>query len=141
MTETGIDLVIETETELDLRLREKFAQFAQDQDLARLSWRQGKRNRQPIANAAGTNTLLLVRFLSSCRRELLQPSQEGGLACKALSATLRHATLPVSPIFMLDADHFTFSLAGRAIIHAVEENSEAIHAVTLAARRGSLVPG
>jgi len=140
MTETGIDLVIETETGLDLRLREKFAQFAQDQDLARLSWRQGNGTAEPIAmRRAPILTFGKVPVVLP-PGTFLQPSQEGGLALQSfVSEATQRDTSRIADLYA-GCGPFTFSLAGRAIIHAVEENSEAISAVTLAARRGSLVP-
>ncbi|MEZ5647481.1 MAG: hypothetical protein R3E60_00610 [Alphaproteobacteria bacterium] len=46
-TERGVDLIIDAERPLDLRLREKFAQFAHDEDLARISWQQNLRCPSP----------------------------------------------------------------------------------------------
>ncbi len=140
MAETGIDLVMETETGLDLRLREKFAQFAQDQDLARLSWRQANGTAEPIAMRR-TPILIFGKIpVALPPGTFLQPSHEGGLALQAFvgEATPRD-TSRIADLYA-GCGPFTFSLAGRAIVHAVEENPEAVSAVTLAARRGSLVP-
>lgn len=140
MTETGIDLVIETETGLDLRLREKFAQFAQDQDLARLSWRQGNGTAEPVAMRRPPVLTFGKVAVTLPPGAFLQPSQEGGIALQNfVSEATPHDTSRIADLYA-GCGPFTFGLAGRAIIHAVEENSEAVNAVTLAARRASLVP-
>lgn len=140
MTETGVDLVIEAETELDLRLREKFARFAQDQDLARLSWRQGNGTAEPIAMRRAPILTFGKVPVALPPGTFLQPSQEGGLALQSfISDATPRDTSRIADLYA-GCGPFTFSLAGRAIIHAVEENPEAVNAVTLAARRGSLVP-
>ncbi len=140
MTEPGIDLVIETTTGLDLRLREKFAQFAQDQDLARLSWRHGNEPAEPIAMRRTPFLVFGKVPVALPPGTFLQPSYEGSLALQAFvgEATPRD-TSRIADLYA-GCGLFTFSLAGRAIVHAVEENPEAVNAVTLAARRGSLVP-
>jgi|JI10StandDraft_1071094.scaffolds.fasta_scaffold190822_4 23S rRNA (uracil1939-C5)-methyltransferase len=140
MTETGIDLVIEAETGLDLRLREKFAQFAQDQDLARLSWQQGNGTAEPVAMRRPPILTFGKVAVTLPPGTFLQPSQEGGIALQNfVSEAIPRNTSRIADLYA-GCGPFTFSLAGRAIIHAVEENSEAVNAVTLAARRGSLVP-
>lgn len=140
ITETGIDLVIEAKTGLDLRLREKFAQFTQDQDLARLSWRQGNGTAEPIAMRRAPILTFGKVPVALPPGTFLQPSQEGATALQNfISEAIPRNTSRIADLYA-GCGPFTFGLAGRAIIHAVEENPEAVGAVTLAARRGSLVP-
>lgn len=140
MTEPGIDLVIEAKTGLDLRLREKFAQFAQDQDLARLSWKQGNGTAEPIAMRRAPTLIFGKVSVALPPGTFLQPSHEGSLALQTfVGDAIPRDTSRIADLYA-GCGPFTFSLAGRAIVHAVEENSEAVSAVTLAARRASLVP-
>ncbi|MEZ5647482.1 MAG: hypothetical protein R3E60_00615 [Alphaproteobacteria bacterium] len=70
----------------------------------------------------------------------LQPSIEGG----ALLQAFVNEAIPVHASRVADlyagCGPFTFTLAGRTIVHAVEENTEAIGALSAASRRAGLVP-
>jgi len=85
LTETGLDLLVEAEARLDLFDRERLAAFAEEQDLARLSWRRpGTGMIEPLAHRRPA----VVRFagvgVDLPPGSFLQPSLEGERALAAL---------------------------------------------------------
>jgi len=140
LTDSGIDLVIQTDYELDLFARETLASFADAQDLARLSWQRGDQI-EPVAHRRPAQVTMAGVSVDIPPGSFLQPSREGEAAL--VSLILEH--LPEKGA-MLDlyagSGSFTFPLAqgpkgGRAVT-AVEGDAAAIGALGVAARRVGL---
>lgn len=138
LTENGIDLLIEAEARLDLFDRETLAAFAEDQNLARLSWRRsgggpaGTGMIEPLAHRRPA----VVRFagigVEPPPASFLQPSLEGERALAALVFDAVGAKGPVADLFS-GCGSFTFPLAQKAQVHAVEGDEAALRALKAAA--------
>lgn len=136
----GVDMILAAPGRLDLARREALAAFAEEQDLARLSWRHGDsapvepvvQRRRPTAEFAGIAVDLPPGVF-------LQPSTEGEAV---LVARVLAAVGNVSPVADLYAGvgSLTFPLAVRAgtLAHAAEGNVDAVQALSAAARRAGL---
>ncbi len=140
LTETGIDLVIDTDGQPSRKAREVLAGFAAAQDLARLSWRTNKgvepiaHRRMPIVRPGGVSVELPPGGF-------LQPSIEGEttLARLVLEAVNEFAK-PRDRIADLYAGSGSFSLplAKTHRVHAIEGEGAALAALTRAAGQASL---
>jgi 23S rRNA (uracil1939-C5)-methyltransferase len=132
LTENGIDLLIEAEARLDLFDRETLAAFAEAQDLARLSWRRpGGGFIEPLAHRRPA----VVRFagvgVEPSPGSFLQPSQEGERALASLVFDAVGAKGPVADLYA-GCGSFTFPLAQKAQVHAVEGDESALRALKTA---------
>jgi 23S rRNA (uracil1939-C5)-methyltransferase len=136
LSETGIDLVLELAQEPDLPRLEAMAAYAEAQDLAQLSWRQDEdaipvaRRRQPRVTLSGVAVdLPLDAFL--------QPSLEAetalGEAVVDMAGDARHVVDLYAGI-----GTFTFALARKAKVHAVETVAASVAALARAASRAGL---
>jgi len=136
LTDSGIDLVIQADIELDLFAREILASFADAQDLARLSWQRGDRI-EPVAHRRPAQVTMAGVSVDIPPGSFLQPSREGEAAL--VSLILEH--LPEKGA-MLDlyagSGSFTFPLAKGRAVTAVEGDAAAIGALGAAARRVGL---
>jgi 23S rRNA (uracil1939-C5)-methyltransferase len=139
LTETGVDLLLTKPDAPDLRAREALAAFAENQDLARLGWRpdEGEES-EPVALRRAP----LVRFsgvaVTPPPGGFLQPTAAGEAAL--VEAVLRGLPEGGSRFADLYAGcgTFTFALAGRGQVLAVEGESAALEALDAAARRAGL---
>jgi 23S rRNA (uracil1939-C5)-methyltransferase len=135
LTETGIDLLLDGPAPPDLAAREALAAFAEDRDLARLSWRAGD---DPLVEPVAQRRAPLVRFAGVAVAPppggFVQPTAEGKAALVA--GVLRR--LPEGATRLADlyagCGTFTFALAARARVHAVEGEAAALAALEAAAR-------
>jgi 23S rRNA (uracil1939-C5)-methyltransferase len=133
VTENGLDVLIEAEARLDLFDRERLAAFADSLDLARLSWRRpGFGLIEPLAHRRPA----VVRFagigVDLPPGAFLQPSVEGEQALACLVFDSIGAASPVADLFA-GCGSFTFPLAQKAFVHAVEGDSAAAQALKSAA--------
>ncbi len=137
-TETGVDLLIETETAPGLETREALAAFAATQNLARLSWSRKGDVPEPLAQ-------LRLPRLTFGRAQVvpppggfLQPSREGETAL----VELVRGAIPTSALRLADLyagiGTFAFSLADPARVLAYEGDPEALAALETAARQPAL---
>jgi 23S rRNA (uracil1939-C5)-methyltransferase len=136
LTDSGIDLVIQADHQLDLFAREILASFADAQDLARLSWQRGDLI-EPVAHRRPAQVTMGDVSVDIPPGSFLQPSREGEAAL--VSLILEH--LPEKGA-MLDlyagSGSFTFPLAKGRAVTAVEGDAAAIGALGAAARRVGL---
>ncbi len=142
-TETGIDLLIVTETAPNLAAREALAALAETQDLARLSWAARPRagaapepepvvlRRTPLLHFAGVP-------VAPPPGGFLQPTAAGEAALvDRVLAYLPEGAATVAELYA-GCGTFTFALAGRARVHAVERDETALAALWTAARQADL---
>lgn len=132
-TETGLDLLIEAEARLDLFDRERLAAFAESVDLARLSWRRpGAGMIEPLAHRRPAQVRFAGIGVDLPPGSFLQPSPEGERALATLVCDAVGDASPVADLFA-GCGSFTFSLAGKAFVHAVEGDAAAAQALKSAA--------
>lgn len=138
-TETGCDLLLSSDEPPDLAARERFVAFAREHDLARLSWRPaGGGDSEPLVELRAP----IVRFggvaVTPPAGGFLQPTVEGEAAL--VEAVL--AAIPATAGRILDlfagAGTFTFPLAKRASVRAVEGEAASLGALWAAARHAGL---
>lgn len=137
LTENGIDLLVEAEARLDLFDRETLAAFAEAQDLARLSWRRpGTGLIEPLAHRKPA----VVRFagigVEPPPGSFLQPSIEGERALASLVFDAVGAKGPVADLYC-GCGSFSFPLAQKAQVHAVEGEEAPLRALKTAADHAS----
>ena len=136
LSETGIDLVIELPQAPDLGRLEALAGFAAAENLARLSWRCGgeiapvARRRQPRATLSGVAVDLPPDAF-------LQPSLEAEVALSEVVIEMAGGACSVADLYA-GIGTFTFALAGKAKLHAVEGAAESVSALARAASRAGL---
>ncbi len=136
LTDSGIDLVIQTEHELDLFAREKLASFAEAQDLARLSWQKGDLA-EPVAHRRPAQVTMGEVSVDIPPGGFLQPSREGEAALVALVKEYLPAQGAILDLYA-GSGSFTFPLAKGRAVTAVEGDAAAIGALGAAARRVGL---
>lgn len=123
----GLDLLLVGPPALDRRARERLAVFAEDQKLARVAWQaQDGGDSEPVAGRGGAT----IRFGSA----IIQPApgafqQASDAGQAALTMAVVGAVGP-GPKRVLDLfaglGTFTFPLAERGIVHAVEGDAAAL---------------
>lgn len=137
-TETGLDLLIETETAPGLAAREALAAFGETQDLARLSWRRKGGLPEPLAQRRLPRLTFGRAQVTPPPGGFLQPSREG----EAALVEMVRAAIPASALRVADLyagiGTFAFSLADPARILAYEGDAEALAALEGAARLPAL---
>ncbi len=145
-TETGIDLLIVSETAPNLAAREALAALAETQDLARLSWAA-----RPAAGAAPEPEPVMLRRPPSLRFAgvdvepppggFLQPTAAGEAALiERVLAYLPEGAGTIADLYA-GCGTFTFPLAQhaqQARVHAVERDGAALAALWAAARKADL---
>jgi 23S rRNA (uracil1939-C5)-methyltransferase len=147
-TETGIDLLIVSETAPNLPAREALAALAEAQDLARLSWAQLFGVGRSAAGAAPEPEPVVVRRTPLLRFAgvpvapppggFLQPTAAGEAALvESLLAYLPEGAETIAELYA-GCGTFTFHLAQRGRVHAVEREEAALAALWAAARRAGL---
>lgn len=136
LSETGIDLVIELPRVPDLRRLEALAAFAEAEDLAQLSWRCGDelapvaRRRQPRVTLAGVTVDLPPDVF-------LQPSLEAEAALSEAVQAMVGEARRVADLYA-GIGTFTFALAGKAAVQAIEGSEASVAALARAAARAGL---
>ena len=135
-TDSGIDLLIQAEHSLDLFARERLASFADQQDLARLSWQQGGRI-EPVAHRRPAQIVMGGTPVDIPPGGFLQPSREGEATLVRLVLEHLPEQGPVADLYA-GSGSFTFPLAKGRAVTAVEGEEGAINALGNAARRAGL---
>jgi 23S rRNA (uracil1939-C5)-methyltransferase len=135
LLEDGIDLVVVADNKLDLAMRERLAEFAVAQDLARLSWRGADEFNDPVAHRRSG----VIRFdgipVTIPPGGFLQASAEGEAALTGLVRDGVGAARKIADLFC-GAGTFALPLAGGAHVTAIDGEAAAIDALATAARRG-----
>ena len=138
VADSGIDLVIAAPTEPDLTQSERVAAFAADHDLARISWRHpGDPEPELMVQRRPAQVTFGGIAVDLPVGAFLQPSAQGeALLVAEVAAALADATR-VADLYA-GCGAFTFALAGRATVHAVEGVAAMVDAITGAAGRANL---
>lgn len=136
LAENGIDLMLDLPSIPDLPRLEAMAEFAQAQDLARLAWRHDDVT-TPVAVRRKPQVSLSRVAVDLPEEGFLQPSVE---AEKALTAAVLEMAGEARNLADLYAGigTFSFALAARAKVHAVEFSAGAVTAMARAASRSGL---
>jgi 23S rRNA (uracil1939-C5)-methyltransferase len=130
LTDTGLDVLIQASNDPDLDMRQDLAEFADQQNIARLSWKTADRPDEPVA---ARNTPV-VRFegidVPIAPGGFLQATVEGE---QALVHAIKEAVKDIAPKNVADlfcgVGSFTFSLAlsgKRRSVTAVESDPRAV---------------
>ncbi len=147
-TETGIDVLIVSESAPNLAAREALAALAESQDLARLSWARSSRVGRPTPGAAPEPEPVVLRRPPSLRFAgvpvvpppggFLQPTAAGEAALvERVLAYLPEGAETIAELYA-GCGTFTFPLAVRGRVHAVERDATALASLWAAARQADL---
>jgi 23S rRNA (uracil1939-C5)-methyltransferase len=137
-TETGVDLCIQTRRAPELGDREALAALAEASDLARISWQDGEGEPEPVIVRRAPVVTFGEVAVTPPPGGFLQPSREGEKVLSEL--VLRHLPENASRVADLycGCGTFTFRLAGRAPVSAIEGDAAATEALQAAARAAGL---
>ncbi len=135
-TESGIDLLLQTRREAALADREALAAFAERADLARVSWRQEGAEAEPLVQRRAPVVTFGRVPVTPPPGGFLQPSLEGESALAALVLdSLPEAIGRIADLYC-GCGTFTFRLAERARVLAVEGDAAALGALEAARQAG-----
>jgi 23S rRNA (uracil1939-C5)-methyltransferase len=135
--DSGLDALLELPREPGVPMLETLAAFAEKNDLARLSWRLGEEPAMPVAERRRPRIVFAGVAVDVPADAFLQASAE---ADAALTELVLAGVGPAKRVVDLYAGlgTFTFALAKRAPVHAVDGARSAIAVLTAAAARAML---
>lgn len=143
-SESGADVLIVSARPPGLQAREALAAFARDCGIARVSWAPAARGRggfgepEPVAARAAPTVTFAGVAVEPPPGGFLQPTVEGEAALtEAVVGWLSDAEGPVADLYA-GCGTFTFAMARRRRVHAVEGNEASLAALARAARRHDL---
>jgi 23S rRNA (uracil1939-C5)-methyltransferase len=136
LTDAGVDLLIDLPTPPDLARLEALARFAEAQDLARLSWRE-REVATPVAIRRKAQVTLSGIAVDLPEDVFLQASAEAEAALIASVLDFAGTAQNIADLYA-GIGTFSFALAQRAKIHAVEFSAGAVAALARAAARSGL---
>ncbi|HAI28448.1 class I SAM-dependent RNA methyltransferase [Thalassospira tepidiphila] len=130
LTDTGLDVLVHASNDPDLDMRQDLAAFADDQNIARLSWKTGDRPDEPLA-ARHTPVVHFENIdVPIAPGGFLQATSHGE---EALVRAIKAAVVEIAPKNVADlfcgVGSFTFSLAlagKRRSVTAVESDPRAV---------------
>ena len=134
-SETGVDLLIDSRHALSLEDREVLAAFAAENDLARLSWTDGRDAPTPLA--LRRDPLLTFGGVPVVPPPggFVQPTAEGEAILTELVLGAVPAGAQTAADLYAGCGTFTFPLADRLQVYAAEGDEDALAALDAAARR------
>ena len=134
--ESAIDLVLERKRPLGLPEREALAAFAEDHDLARVSWRSGPRTEaEPVCHRLPFRERFGEVFVDLPPGGFLQATDEGETTLAAIVSNALAARHHVVDLFA-GSGTFTFAMSATARVHAVEGNDAAVKSIQAVRRPG-----
>lgn len=136
LADTGIDLVVERKAPPDLDELEALAALAEEADLARISWRY-EGEPVPAAQRRPVRIILHGVAVELPPDAFLQATPEAETALSELVLAGLGEARRVADLFA-GVGTFTFALASRARVHAVEGAAAAVAALRAAANRAGL---
>ena len=136
--EEGLDLLLTCKGDLDLAARQVLAGLAETEDLARLSWAAPGGAPEPLALRRPPRIRFAGTAVEPPPGGFLQPTAEGEAALvDAVVGCLPDGVRGIAELYA-GCGTFTFPLAVRAKVHAVESDAAALAALWAAARRDGL---
>jgi 23S rRNA (uracil1939-C5)-methyltransferase len=135
--DSGVDLLLELPGAPGIAMLESLAAFAETHDLARLSWRLGEELVTPVAERRRPRVVFAGVAVDVPADGFLQASAE---ADAVLTELVLSGIGPAKRVLDLYAGlgTFTFALAERAPVHAVDGSRTAIGSLGAAAARATL---
>ena len=135
--EGGLDVLLELPRAPDMATLEALAEFAGVNDLARLSWRVDEQSPTPAAERRRPRVVFGGVAVDIPADGFLQASAEAdGVLTELVLSGVRSARRVIDLYAGLGT--FTFALAQRAPVHAIDGSRTAIAALTSAASRAAL---
>ncbi|MDV7339983.1 class I SAM-dependent RNA methyltransferase [Terasakiella sp. A23] len=124
---------------LELKAHEELVRFAETHDVGRLSWQEnGKGEPETILQRAVVTTTFASTSVELPPSPFLQPSKEGEDAlAKFVLGALAGTEKKILDLYA-GCGSFTFVLAEKAIVHAVESNGAALKTLELSAGRNKM---
>ena len=135
--ESGLDVLLELPRQPDVALLELLARFAEANDLARLSWRRDEEPATPLAERRRPRVIFAGVAVDLPADSFLQASAEADAVLTELVLAGVGSAKRVLDLYA-GLGTFTFALAKRASVHAVDGARGAIAALTSAAARALL---
>ncbi len=136
LTDNGVDLLLDLPAAPGLASLEAMARFAETQDLARLAWRDGDAA-TPVAIRHKAQVTLSGVVVDLPEDGFLQPSVAAEAALTAVVVALIGGAARIADLYA-GLGTFSFALARRAKIHAVEFSAGAVAALARAAAQAGL---
>ncbi|MCF8468870.1 MAG: hypothetical protein K9G33_15830 [Sneathiella sp.] len=138
VTENGLDLLITAKLDLDLAVRQRLGDFAQSQQLARISWRQTERGLAEVIAARKESKIRLGNAEAALPPGGFLQATEAGERALAEAATAALANARSIADLFAGIGTFTFPLAAFARVHAVEGDAELVNSLKMAANKAIL---
>ena len=136
--DSGLDVVIVAKEDLGLAEREALAAFAEAQDLARLSWmREGGKSAEAVSWRRHVRVTFGDTAVDVPSGGFLQPSTEGEAALVARIMAHMVGASKIADLFA-GLGTFSFPLAKKALVHAVEGESFMTQAMETSAGHAGL---
>lgn len=137
-SETGIDLLLRADSPPGLAAREALAGFAERADLARLSWAETAGSPEPVVQRREPRVSLGGVAVTPPPGGFLQPTLAGEAALRdCLLDWLPGDAARVVELYA-GCGTFTFPLAARTKVHAVEGDADALAALQAGVRNAGL---
>ena len=132
LSDTGIDLLIRAAREPTLEERQRLARFADDQDLARVSWRSDD-HLEPVAWRRAAQVRFGSVSVGPPPGAFLQASKDGETAIVDAVIAGLNSVRTAADLFA-GCGSLTFPIAEHARVHAVDADQDLIDALDAAAR-------
>ena len=138
LSETGVDLLIAGPPMVGLQGQEALTAFAEAQDLARLTWSDGETDPLPLLERRAPRLTFGKIAVTPPPGGFLQPSEEGQSALTSLVLEAAPETMERAVDLFCGCGTFTFPLAERSKVIAVEGDAVSLAALWQAARTQGL---
>ncbi len=135
--DSGSDVLLELPRAPDMQTLETLAEFAHKNDLARLSWRCGEELPVPVSERRRPRVVFAGVAVDVPADAFLQASSEADAALTELVLSGVGDAKRAADLYA-GLGTFTFALASRAAVHAVDGSRAAIMALNSAASRAAL---
>lgn len=137
LADDGADIVVRPEKDitLDLQLRQSLSDFANEQNLARISWQSAGKGLPDVVSARKTPLLQMGDVAVAIPPAgFLQATGEGERALTSLAQGYLADCKSIADLYA-GCGSFTFALAGHSKVHAVDSDPALIDALQLSANR------